>query len=329
VLAVEPGQNPRFRVAGTKVCGLFGRELRGDDFMGLWGEADARQVREIVAHVINEGIGVLAGAATKAGDGLVCPLELGSFLRNYCAWKLRVYRAVWNIICRTWKAERWIRVNSADQDLMQWIQLNGTGLDEYGRPIIINKLGALNVEISMDEGPDVANLMQDAYEIIKDDPTIPWQIKLEFMPLPASMKKTIEQKLQQAQQQQPPDPKVQAAQLKMQSDQQSAQQKLQQDQQKGQFEVHKAALSAQAEEANAQQDAQSRNQDAALEHQRMLAEQQRIAMEMEQSRQEHAFKMAELGAQHATRQAEHAAKLNTTRQMAKIKVANAKKPKAA
>ena len=47
VLAVEPGQNPRFRVAGTKVCGLFGRELRGDDFMGLWGEADARQVREI------------------------------------------------------------------------------------------------------------------------------------------------------------------------------------------------------------------------------------------------------------------------------------------
>jgi hypothetical protein len=76
VLAVEPGQNPRFRVAGTKVCGLFGRELRGDDFMGLWGEADARQVREIVAHVINEGIGVLAGAATKAGDGLVCPLEL-------------------------------------------------------------------------------------------------------------------------------------------------------------------------------------------------------------------------------------------------------------
>jgi hypothetical protein len=76
VLAVEPEQTPRFRVAGTKVCELFGRELRGEDFMGLWGPADAPHTCKLVAAVAGEGIGVLAGVTMQAGDGLVCPLEL-------------------------------------------------------------------------------------------------------------------------------------------------------------------------------------------------------------------------------------------------------------
>ena len=76
VLAVEPGQNPRFRVAGTKVCELFGRELRGEDFMGLWGQDAAQQIRDFIALVTDEGIGILAGVTTEAGDGLSCPLEL-------------------------------------------------------------------------------------------------------------------------------------------------------------------------------------------------------------------------------------------------------------
>jgi hypothetical protein len=76
VLAVEPGQHPRFRVAGTKVCGLFGRELRGEDFIGLWGQEAAPQIRDFVSLAAGEGIGILAGATMEAGDGLACPLEL-------------------------------------------------------------------------------------------------------------------------------------------------------------------------------------------------------------------------------------------------------------
>ena len=76
VLAVEPGQQPRFRVAGTKVCELFGRELRGEDFMGLWGHETAPQMRDFVSLVAGEGIGILAGVIMEAGDGLACPLEL-------------------------------------------------------------------------------------------------------------------------------------------------------------------------------------------------------------------------------------------------------------
>lgn len=272
--------------------------------------------------------GVAINYMQKAGTA-----ELGSFLRNYCAWKLRVYRAVWNIVVRTWKAERFIRVT--DQEGAQMIQLNGVGEDEWGQPVIINAIGSLNVEISMDEGPDVANLMQDAYETIKDDPTIPWQIKLEFMPLPASMKKSIEQKLQQQAQSQPPDPKIQAAQLKAQTDQQkgqidiqSAQLKAQTDQQKGAAEVQKANVQAAAEKFNAEQDAMARQQDQQaareqhandlrMELMRVEAEREKIRMQMEQARHQHEFDMAELRAQHQTRQAEHAAKRKAAAQQAR------------
>jgi hypothetical protein len=76
VLAVESGQPPRFRVAGTKVCELFGRELRGEDFTGLWGQEAAPQIRDFVSLVTGDGIGILAGVTMEAGDGLACPLEL-------------------------------------------------------------------------------------------------------------------------------------------------------------------------------------------------------------------------------------------------------------
>lgn len=76
VLAVEPGQQPRFRVAGTKVCELFGRELRGEDFVGLWGQEATPQIRDFVSLVAGEAIGILAGVTMEAGDGLACPLGL-------------------------------------------------------------------------------------------------------------------------------------------------------------------------------------------------------------------------------------------------------------
>jgi hypothetical protein len=274
--------------------------------------------------------GVAINYMQKAGTA-----ELGSFLRNYCAWKLRVYKAVWNIVSRTWQAERWIRVTD-NQGLAQFIQINGLEMDEWGQPVIINAIGALNVEISMDEGPDVANLMQDAYEIIKDDPTIPWSIKLEFMPMPASVKKSIEQKLQQQAQSQPPDPKIQAAQLKAQSDEKAAQLKFQQDQQKGAAEIQKANVQADAEKFNAQQDALARQQDQQraqeqhaadmrLELMRIHGEQAKLGMELQQAREQHAFDMAELRAQHATRQAEHAAKRKAAAMQARRKPAAAQK----
>jgi hypothetical protein len=239
----------------------------------------------------NEHSGVAINLLQKAGIA-----EIGSFLRNYRAWKIRVYRAVWNAIQHTWKAERYIRVTD-NEGVAQFLSVNKMQLNQWGQPIIVNAVGSLDVDIVLDEGPDNANLMQDAYEMIAQDPTIPWQIKLEFMPMPSSMKKSIEKKLAEAQQQeaQKPDPKMQGEMIKAQSAQQ-----------KGQAEIAKAKISAQAEMMNAQQDQQQAQLDARMQAEREAAEREKIQMEMAQSRQEHVFKMEELREQRKTQQIQHA-----------------------
>ena len=84
------------------------------------------------------------------------------------------------------------------------------GQNDYGEPIIINAIGGLDVEITIDEGPDEANLMQDAYDVLKQYPpgVIPPQVLIELSPLSASMKKQVMQMLTQ---QPPPDPLAQRA----------------------------------------------------------------------------------------------------------------------
>jgi hypothetical protein len=255
--------------------------------------------------------------------------DLGSFLRNYKAWKLRVYRAVWSAITHHWKEERYIRVTGSSQDVVQFFQLNKLGMDQWGQPVIENLVGAIDVDIILDEGPDTANLLQDAYEMIKDDPTIPWAIKLKFMPMPASMKAELEQEI--AKQSQQPDPKLQAEQLKLQGQQaktqadvQSQQLKSQSDQQKAAVDLQAKHTQAQAEIANAQQDALARQQDAQrareqhvadmrIEQMRAETERQKLMLEMTQSRAEHEFKMRELAEQHRTSMAQHEAKRKAAR----------------
>jgi len=154
--------------------------------------------------------GVAINLLQKAGIA-----ELGSFLRNYKSWKKRVYKAVWCVVKRTWQAERFVRV-TGNQNLAQFIQVNGMELDEFGQPTFINQLGNLSVEISVDEGPDEANLMQDAYDVLSKYPpgTIPPQVLIELSPLSSSVKQRVMQLMQQ-----PQDPmQIQAKQVALQQE---------------------------------------------------------------------------------------------------------------
>ena len=185
--------------------------------------------RNEIESYANMGPGVLSQANPDEHSGVALNLlqragiaELGPFLRNYKQWKLRVYRAIWNMCRQHWTAERFIRVSEAENVVLQtmqgqqapepeFIQLNGREMDEQGREVIINAVGSLNVEIRLDDGPDVANIMQDAYEVLKQDPSVPWQVKVFFAPIPDSMKKQVMMLVQQ-----PPNPmQQQAAQLEL------------------------------------------------------------------------------------------------------------------
>jgi hypothetical protein len=202
--------------------------------------------------------GVAINLLQKAGTA-----DLGSFIKYYRNWKLRVYKAVWAIVTQYWQAERYIRVG--DDETPQFIQVNGMQIDPLSmRPRFVNKIGALNVEIKLDEGPDTVSLMTEAYEMVKDDPSVPWPVKLELMPMAPNIKKRIQGLMQQSQQ---PDPKVQAAQIQAQArtqqinqqtaaNERKAQQQFQSDQvvQQGQMQSNMLDLQAAREKAQAERD---------------------------------------------------------------------------
>lgn len=50
----------RFRLAGTKICEQFGRELRGGDLLALWRPEDRRAFASLLRHVVS---GAAAGHA--------------------------------------------------------------------------------------------------------------------------------------------------------------------------------------------------------------------------------------------------------------------------
>jgi hypothetical protein len=65
-----------FRLAGTRVCAAFGRELKGGAFTDLWGTASQVPIREILGIVSAESVGVVAGASGRSCDGAALDLEL-------------------------------------------------------------------------------------------------------------------------------------------------------------------------------------------------------------------------------------------------------------
>ena len=154
----------------------------------------------------NANLSALAGTAGmtnlsgKAIELLRQPgmAELGPFILSHTAFRIGLYRKIWNGIQRHWTKERWIRVNN-NEKLAQFIQLNGLDLDQWGRPVIVNAVGQLDVNIVLDEGPDIMSVMQETYDMLKGYPpgTFPPQMLIEMNPnIPRSEKDRLLQMMQ-------------------------------------------------------------------------------------------------------------------------------------
>jgi hypothetical protein len=76
ILAFDPHANHPFRLAGTRVCALFCRELKGSAFGQLWDEDSRSTLRDIVAIVADEAVGIVAGATGYIADGPPADLEM-------------------------------------------------------------------------------------------------------------------------------------------------------------------------------------------------------------------------------------------------------------
>ncbi len=65
-----------FRVAGTRVSALLGRDLRDQSFAALFAENARREITDIITAVTEETLPAIAGLTATAEDGSLAHLEL-------------------------------------------------------------------------------------------------------------------------------------------------------------------------------------------------------------------------------------------------------------
>ena len=65
-----------FRLAGTRLCAIFGHELRGASFLGLWSATDRDQIETVLEGVSEEGTGSVLGVIARGPSNDDIALEL-------------------------------------------------------------------------------------------------------------------------------------------------------------------------------------------------------------------------------------------------------------
>jgi hypothetical protein len=65
-----------FRVAGTRVCALLGRDLKDQSFTNLFAAGGRREIEDIVSVVAEEMLPAVAGIIATSQDGSTAHLEL-------------------------------------------------------------------------------------------------------------------------------------------------------------------------------------------------------------------------------------------------------------
>lgn len=76
VIEVNRNDNHLFRLAGTRLCALFGRELKAESFTRLWQRSGQNAIRELIAVVMDEKVGVVASVTGATSDDLLAPVQL-------------------------------------------------------------------------------------------------------------------------------------------------------------------------------------------------------------------------------------------------------------
>jgi hypothetical protein len=76
VLSYDAAAGYPFRVAGTRVCALFGHDVKDKSFSALFTEDSRREVEEIIAAVAEEMLPAIAGVTATSPNGVLAHLEL-------------------------------------------------------------------------------------------------------------------------------------------------------------------------------------------------------------------------------------------------------------
>jgi len=76
MLAADFVDQLRFRLAGTRVCALFCREIKGEVFPEIWSETSRKRIEDLLTIVTNESVGAVAGLTGRTADDSEAKLEI-------------------------------------------------------------------------------------------------------------------------------------------------------------------------------------------------------------------------------------------------------------
>jgi hypothetical protein len=84
VLSLDAQGGHSFRLAGTRVCALFGMELKDSSFLQLWCEHDRAAVERLMTTAADDSIGVVAAVTGHCHDQADLDLELLLLPLRHC-----------------------------------------------------------------------------------------------------------------------------------------------------------------------------------------------------------------------------------------------------
>ena len=77
IINFDPEAGHPLRLAGTRVCALFCRELKDAPFQGLWSADSRPEIRELISVVADEATPIIAGTSGQPAEDYPCAdLEL-------------------------------------------------------------------------------------------------------------------------------------------------------------------------------------------------------------------------------------------------------------
>jgi hypothetical protein len=76
ILEFDRHQGHPFRLAGTRVCALFGRELKNAPFVSLWDSETRVALADLLDVIADEATGVVAAARGRTAQGWAQDVEL-------------------------------------------------------------------------------------------------------------------------------------------------------------------------------------------------------------------------------------------------------------
>ncbi|MBS0246069.1 MAG: PAS domain-containing protein [Proteobacteria bacterium] len=76
ILAADFVETWRFRLAGTRVCALFNREIKGESLAALWREEDQKTLATLTETITVEKTGAVMGLVGRTDDGAEVDLEM-------------------------------------------------------------------------------------------------------------------------------------------------------------------------------------------------------------------------------------------------------------